>query len=236
MPVKVRRIDFSADEWLGGTIELKPYDRGVYITLCALIYSRGERIGIELLARHCGVHRNQLNAAVRRLEAAGKIEVLGTSLRQVRCELEIKNAVLRAKKWAENLPQSRKTNELGDPLPPARARRTINHHKRKEEDKGSDPVRAGARLEGVDELVADTLASLQGKTAAPYPGKRDQWLNNLAGFVGQALDDDARMEAWQAIEDARAAGSRDATPQHIRNAIDRIDKLYRTAHAMEAAA
>jgi len=237
--MKARRHDFYADDWLAGTLELKPYDRGVYITICALIYSRGESIGVELLARHCGVHRNQLNASIRRLVAAGKIEESATSLRQVRCETEIFLSDLRLKKWAENLPQFNKNSEL--PLPRGgRATRDARKISTKEDkilNSDSDPVRADARLGGgVDDLVAGVLATVQAKVAAPYVGKRDQWLNNLAAFVSDAFDGNARMEAWQAIEDARAAESRKATPPHIRRAIDEIDKLFRAAGTFAEAA
>lgn len=38
---KVRRVDFSPDEWLAGTRALTPEERGLYWDCCALIYSRG---------------------------------------------------------------------------------------------------------------------------------------------------------------------------------------------------
>jgi uncharacterized protein YdaU (DUF1376 family) len=38
---KVRRVDFSPDEWIAGTRELTMEERGAYWDVCALIYSRG---------------------------------------------------------------------------------------------------------------------------------------------------------------------------------------------------
>lgn len=38
---KIRRVDFSPDEWLAGTRNLEPDERGLYWDCCALIYSRG---------------------------------------------------------------------------------------------------------------------------------------------------------------------------------------------------
>lgn len=38
---KIRRVDFSPDEWLVGTRELELDERGAYWDVCSLIYSRG---------------------------------------------------------------------------------------------------------------------------------------------------------------------------------------------------
>lgn len=100
--MKVRRIPFSPDEWLAGTAELSPYDRGVYITICALIYSRGERIEAEVLARHLGVHGNAINASLARLAAARKITRNGYEITQKRCEIELENA----RKSSGNAPEN----------------------------------------------------------------------------------------------------------------------------------
>jgi uncharacterized protein YdaU (DUF1376 family) len=89
---KVRRIDFWPDEWLAGTAELKPYDRGLYITICALIYSRGERVGIELLKRHCRVRKRDLYAALTRLASVGKVSFDGSEIGQKRCEAELEKS------------------------------------------------------------------------------------------------------------------------------------------------
>ena len=239
--MKVRRIDFSADEWLGGTLELSPYDRGVYVTICALIYSRGEAIGIELIRRHCGVHLSALKASIARLSTAGKIDVDASSVSQRRCLEEICNTRLRMEKWTENLPQSKKNKDVSAPRAQARARRTITTTINKILDSDSDPARregappSAAEVAEIDRLVAETLQSVR-PNGIPYVGKRDLWLNNLAGFVGAAFDGDARMAAWQAIEDARSAGSREATPKHVRQTIDEIDKLFRTSGSYAEAA
>jgi len=56
--------------------------------------------------------------------------------------------------------------------------------------------------------------------------KRDTWLNNLAAFVGEALPGlPEKMAAWDAIEQARNAGSRDATPPDVRRAVDALSRL-----------
>jgi hypothetical protein len=67
--------------------------------------------------------------------------------------------------------------------------------------------------------------------------KRDQWLNNLATWAGEALPGlPEKMAAWEAIEQARNAGSRDATPPDIRRAVDAISRLRETSVAYAQAA
>lgn len=239
--MRVRRIDFAPDEWLAGTVELKPYDRGVYITICALIYSRGEAVGMELIRRHCGVHGNALNASIARLAASRKIDVDGASVSQARCVREYNFAESRLKKWAEMQDDSAENSDLS--LPRARAGRAPEKRPNKKDNlKGSVLVpREAARpsvaeIAEIDRLVAETLQSVKSQNGAPYVGKRDLWLNNLAGFVSEAFDGDARMAAWQAIEDARTAGTREAMPKHIRQTIDEIDKLFRASAASYAEA
>lgn len=166
--MKVRHVDFYADEWLGGTAELSPYDRGVYITICALIYSRGERIGIELLRRHCGVHGNALNASLARLETARKIVRNGSEIGQKRSENELEKVQKRVGNGLENEPVSSETKELE--VPRARAhRRTINHQPLTIETPNgvsSAPARAKKPLspvEGIFKGFADALAAIEAR-------------------------------------------------------------------------
>jgi len=101
MAIKVRRIDFSPDEWIAGTQELTLEEEGLYIRICALIWSRGERITYDLLKRSCNAHGNKLNALIHRLEAAGKIVRNGSEIGQKRAENELENAQKRLGKWLE---------------------------------------------------------------------------------------------------------------------------------------
>src|SRR6185436_12800857 len=67
--------------------------------------------------------------------------------------------------------------------------------------------------------------------------KRDTWLNNLATFVGEHIDGmPAKLAAWQAIEQTRDAGSRDATPPDVRRAVDELSRLRETSTAYAEAA
>lgn len=140
----IRRIDFSPDEWLAGTHELSEFDRGVYITICALIWSRGERVTEELIARHCRAHGSAIKAAIRRLENAGKTLRIDEKIGQKRAEKELENARKRVGKWSDNLDKANDAKVLagaraqGD----SRARLTINHQlsvKQKEDSPPSAP-------------------------------------------------------------------------------------------------
>ena len=62
--------------------------------------------------------------------------------------------------------------------------------------------------------------------------KRDTWLRDLHVWASGRLDGAQRMQAWEAIDCAIAAGSRDATPRHVRKHIDRLDR-YRKAETSQ---
>lgn len=103
MPAKIRRIDFSPDEWIAGTIGMTPEEEGLYIRICVLIWSRGERITYELLKGACGsTHGNKINAILRQLEVAGKITRNGSEIGQKRAENELENARKRVGNAREN--------------------------------------------------------------------------------------------------------------------------------------
>lgn len=99
---KARRFDFYPDDWLAGTVELTAADRGVFITICALIYSRGKRINSTLVAQHTALHGNALNASLNRLLHRSKITRNGEEIGQKRCENELKKARKRVGKAAQN--------------------------------------------------------------------------------------------------------------------------------------
>lgn len=101
--MKARRVDFSPDEWLGGTVPLTLAERGLYITACALIYSAGEPIPIDHLKAACRDHGHTFNAALRRLFALGKLTLEGLLITNERCTRELQNAVKRASNGRQNV-------------------------------------------------------------------------------------------------------------------------------------
>jgi len=52
------------------------------------------------------------------------------------------------------------------------------------------------------------------------------WLNNVGRYAMRALKGQAMMEALEAIEEARRAGS-EKTPPHIRKMLNDLDRLDR---------
>jgi uncharacterized protein YdaU (DUF1376 family) len=110
MTIKVRSVHFSPDEWLVGTERLTLQERGAFITICALIYSKGGPIDADerWLARCCRSDPRTVKALLRRLIELEKIQRLepetrtsnGTfgwaQLMNRRCGEELKRALHRA--------------------------------------------------------------------------------------------------------------------------------------------
>ena len=309
---KVRRVDFSADEWLGGTSGLTDTECGIYIRACALIYSRGGPIARADLRTVCKSRGVRFTAALDNLIQLGKlIAIDGDRLYQARCEVELQRAQHRIDagvdaaraRWqgesiksdlsstngvdnsvksdlsstnlpqalhepATKLPQEEPSSAENKYLTDALAMPTKNRqrqekdlyikstlgfasaHARPREGTPSEPPSDEDKAH-VEKIVGDLIDVLalpptglrngvarnhQAYREAIAATKRDQWLNNLASFVGSKFDGDARLVAWEAIESARTAGSRDAMLPHIREAVDDIDKLFRMARQFEEAA
>lgn len=101
---KIRRIDFSPDEWLSGTLTMKADERGCYITLCALIYSNGGPIpdSDRDLIHACNVTSERWAKIKNALIGAGKIVVAGGMIGNRRCEIELEKARSRTEKARAN--------------------------------------------------------------------------------------------------------------------------------------
>jgi uncharacterized protein YdaU (DUF1376 family) len=97
---KIRRIDFYPDEWLAGTKRLSAAARGVYITICALIYSEGRPLDYsdEDLAHECRMTVDELVPILSDLEQRGKIKRVRGRLTNERCEAELNRASSRIEK------------------------------------------------------------------------------------------------------------------------------------------
>lgn len=161
--MKVRRIDFSPDEWLSGTIGLTDAERGVYIQVLMGIYSHGGPISIDHARKLCGRH---FNAAFARLQKLSKLTVNEQKVSNNRAEIELRNASKRSENAQQNISKRWKNKALIDEvvLPSGDANHqpsTINHQKKDSEaiasaiadaptQNPSDPVKAlfdeGVRL------------------------------------------------------------------------------------------
>jgi len=96
MTAKVRRVDFSPDEWLSGTSELSVDEKGAYITVCALIYSRSGPIDDDeaWLSKACGCHWRQWRRLRQTLLERGKIRLTEDGrITNRRAELELERAL-----------------------------------------------------------------------------------------------------------------------------------------------
>lgn len=136
----IARIDFYFEDWLTGTFELTPEQRGVYITLCALICKTGDRLKDDEipLARWNGLKVRRWRTVRDELIAAGKITVEGGFIRQSRVADELVIAESRRKMAQEKGQkggQNRiKTDETQTPNPlinnerdPSRAQATYSN-------------------------------------------------------------------------------------------------------------
>ena len=130
---KIRRVDFSPDEWLAGTRELSLEERGAYWDVCALLYSRGGPIADDeaWLAKALTCHVRTWRTIRGRLLATGKLALIDGKLVNLRTLREIQRAESRLKssrKAAEESVKSRRervenaslTNEYND-IPEATA-------------------------------------------------------------------------------------------------------------------
>lgn len=111
---KICHVDFFADDWLSGTSELSLAERGLYITACALIYSRGEPVEREHLHRVCAVHGRTFNTLLDRLLALGKLVEEGGKIGQKRAEKELKKARNRLEKWSKNFDNVANSDSYAD--------------------------------------------------------------------------------------------------------------------------
>lgn len=98
----ISRVDFYPDDWLAGTLELSPDQRGVYITLCALYFSRQGRLqdNERWIAGMCNLSLRMYRKIKNELLDLGKIEIIDGFIYQERAEIELENA-MKAKSAAQ---------------------------------------------------------------------------------------------------------------------------------------
>jgi uncharacterized protein YdaU (DUF1376 family) len=100
---KVRKVDFSPDEFIAGTAGMTPTELGIFWFICALIYSNGGPIpqnDERLRAVRCDPRT--IRATTAALVERGKIEILPTGEMMVRrCRKELDSARKRMQLSAE---------------------------------------------------------------------------------------------------------------------------------------
>ena len=92
-PLKVQRVDFSASDWLGGTSSLSLQECGLYIKICALIYTAGGPVSkADVRNIVPSVRYETFNSLLLRLVEKGKVSFENGLIDQARCERELARA------------------------------------------------------------------------------------------------------------------------------------------------
>lgn len=180
--MKIRRIDFSPDEWLAGTAGLDNAERGLYITACALIYSHGGPIPIDELRRHSRDHGNAFNRQLSRLVTTGKLQRNGSDLANKRCEDELEKARKRAGKGKELAAERWKNNGVDSHH--ALRGRNGNHQPSTTNKQVTSEANASEAV-GEPSAGASELAPLD--AASVLIGRCTAWLSKATGRQEKSL-------------------------------------------------
>lgn len=228
---KIRRVDFSPDEWIAGTRELTLEERGAYWDVCALIYSRGGPIADDeaWIAKALTCHVRTWRAIRAQLIAKGKLIARDGMLSNGRSLREIKRAEGRLKSSRDAAEESAKTrreraenadlsNDYND-IPEAAASDFGGAIQQRATIKGSDrekltgetstaPAGAGAGERGDSDK--DQAGSRKARTTARGTRLPDSWqpgpeLEQFARNLG--LDPDAVtpefVDHWRGVAGQR---------------------------------
>ena len=101
---KIAYVNLYHDDFLTGIDELTPDERGVYLTICLRIWSRGGPLPDDdsLLSRWSNCSTRKFRTIKNALIEKGKIEVKAREIRQTRAELELEKALRTKDKAREN--------------------------------------------------------------------------------------------------------------------------------------
>jgi len=115
MPIKVRRIDLSPDEWIAGTLGMSVEEEGLYFRIIVRMYSRGEPLPADLteLAKICGVRPQFMRRIFPKLRQ--KFDETAGKLRQNRVETELKLARNRVETARFNGAKGGRPSDLAEP-------------------------------------------------------------------------------------------------------------------------
>ncbi len=181
-PVKVRRIDFSPDEWLAGTISLSHAERSVFITICAAIWSLGRPAPIDHVRRLCP--GKGFGRALRGLMSAGKVTIEGGCISNSRALSEHCRAVVRTLLAREHGAKGGRSNGLDEAGGSGSAKAnhqlsTINHHI-EESPSVSPPGRKPKRKAPAYAIAETWQPDEQDRDYARSKGHDDRWIEEQA--------------------------------------------------------
>jgi uncharacterized protein YdaU (DUF1376 family) len=253
---KVRRVDHYPADWLADAIELTLEERGMHDTACNLIYSRGGPIDPDHLRRACSCHGRMFDRLLARLIDLDKLFITDDGkINQKRCQTELKNARKRIETSRENGKKggrgSRENKRIAEPTGSSRARegvaKTTIINSEKKGKANDDPGRSAPPESAVDHaaaVVGQAVRALTPKRVrdpAAYDAAVEgtiwnAWLDRITRFVMPTFTGQAMLDALEAVETARAAGSREQTPSEIRKVINELDKLERADRSKDRSA
>lgn len=175
-------VRFFPSDWLGGTRSMSAAETGIYITLIATMYERGEPIPIDTarMARLCGASNSTFKVALKALIDDGKIIETEKGLWNERVQKEV---VYRLEKsqvglQAANARWSRKDNEIKDASDanamPSQSERNANQ--KPEPDIDNTPIvpKGTRRLKSVDPKVYSEFEELVWKEFPRHPNSRKE--------------------------------------------------------------
>jgi uncharacterized protein YdaU (DUF1376 family) len=207
--MKVRRIDFSPDEWLAGTVGMSAADLGVYWQACALIYSRDGPITDDLIIRAIADDPRRIRNAIERLVERDKLQRSGSQLSNRRCidELQVSrrriaNAVQNGRSGGR---PSKKINGVVKAPGLFSEKLTINHQPSTIKDISPTPrKRGGLRVDGDNPRAQGTNPRAKGtNTRAEDPEFEEFWR-----AYPRRVDKGHARKAW-------AIAARTTTPAEI---------------------
>lgn len=199
---KIRRIDFSPDEFLAGTLALSDTHLGIYWRACALIYSHGGKVLLSEVRRWSSSRKRDFNDAIEHLLDAGKLTKDGPYVSQTRAIRELERAQARTKAWHENglkggRPSS-KSNGLEKPGGFDENNRASNHQlptfNYTEEDKSSSDAGASSKHDPIKQIYDRGVAILGEKRRSLLAKMVKQYgdVTVLAAIV--ACEEEPRVE------------------------------------------
>lgn len=172
--MKVRHVDWYADEWITGTIDLDLAERGMFITACCLIYSRGGPVLPGMLRSVCHEDLRTYNRCLKRLLDLGKLDLKDGYLSNKRCLSELQRAANRSVTGEQNVSKRwKKINENNDTtsetvLPVGNANYQLPTEKKKESSPIGEPKKRGTRwLGNVSEEWVSEAATIRADSDLP---------------------------------------------------------------------
>lgn len=176
-------IKFYPSDWLTGTRGLSAAEIGVYITLIAMMYERGEAIAFDVprLARACGIPAASFTRILDELIFTGKVSSDGATLFNARVQSELVTRQLASvtaansarARWGKDKQNQSKPDADAKPEPSSRdARQKSDTRYQKEHPTGDsakarEPTPREILLSVLDEETADAVIKhRKGKRAA----------------------------------------------------------------------